>query len=80
MKEYICTSCGHIGKPKKWTKGSFIIELVLWCFFLIPGFIYSMWRLTNKVDVCPSCKQTTMIPTSTPMGQKLVNELKQTSS
>ncbi len=75
-ESYICTSCGYRGKPKKWTKGSFAIELLLWFFFLIPGLIYTIWRLTSKAEVCPSCKQPTMIPLHTPMGQKLMREFK----
>lgn len=75
-ENYICTSCGYKGKSKKWTKGSFGIELLLWFFFIIPGLIYSIWRLTNKVEVCPSCKQPTMIPLHSPMGQKLMHEFK----
>lgn len=75
-EDYICTSCGYRGKPKKWTKGSFAIEIVLWFFFLIPGLIYTIWRLCNKVEVCPSCRQPTMIPSHSPMGQKLMHEFK----
>jgi hypothetical protein len=50
--EKFCPNCGTIGKPKKKTKGSFAIEVLLWLCFLIPGLIYSLWRMTSKVPVC----------------------------
>ena len=73
-KDYICTTCGHTGKPVKLTKGSFAIELLLWLCLFIPGLIYSIWRLTSRYDACPKCKKTTLIPLNTPIAQKLLNE------
>jgi len=72
----ICTACGYIGKPQKTTKGNTLIELILWLFFLIPGLIYSIWRLSSKYDACPKCKGSSMIPTDSPIGQKVINEHK----
>ncbi|OHA44233.1 MAG: hypothetical protein A3G04_01710 [Candidatus Taylorbacteria bacterium RIFCSPLOWO2_12_FULL_44_9] len=74
LKQNVCTVCGFIGKPKRITKGNILMELILWLFFLLPGLIYSIWRLTTRQDVCPKCFNPTMIPTDTPAGQKLVNE------
>lgn len=76
QKQFICTTCGFVGIPKKTVKGSFLIELILWLFFLIPGIIYSIWRLTTRCDACPKCKNTTMIPIDSPMGEKLMKENK----
>ncbi|MBP8979442.1 hypothetical protein KBG23_03120 [Candidatus Dojkabacteria bacterium] len=70
-KEMICTECGYIGKPKKWMKGSFFIELILWLAFLVPGIIYTIWRVTNTVAICPKCEKETLIPTDTPRGAEL---------
>lgn len=70
--EYICTSCGYVGDLRSVTKGSFLIELVLWLFFLIPGLIYTLWRLTSKHYACPKCGNQTMIPIDTPRGVELV--------
>jgi len=70
--EHICTTCGYIGKPKKFKRGSVIIELILWLFLVIPGFVYSLWRLSGKYMGCPKCKDKLMIPTDTPNGKKLV--------
>ncbi len=74
-REYICTNCGYVGPPIKITPGSFLLEIVLWCFFLLPGILYSIWRLTSKYEACPKCKKPTLIPVDTPKGQKLLQEL-----
>lgn len=67
----ICRNCGTIGKPKMRTKGSFLIELVLWLCFIVPGVFYSLWRLTTKEKVCPSCGATNMVPLNSPVGLEL---------
>ena len=61
---YLCTHCLSEGNPKSHTKGSFLIELALWIMFIIPGVIYSLWRLTTRKQVCPVCLSPAMIPAS----------------
>jgi DNA-directed RNA polymerase subunit RPC12/RpoP/predicted RNA-binding Zn-ribbon protein involved in translation (DUF1610 family) len=73
-KAWICTSCGWIGEPGKVTPGSFGVELACWLCFCLPGLIYSIWRLTSKHHVCDSCGQPTIIPVSSPTGQRLLQE------
>ena len=73
-KEFVCTQCGHIGKPKTRTKGSILIEIVLWLLFIIPGVLYSLWRLISREEVCPKCGAPNMIPSDTPKGQELTNK------
>ena len=77
MSERVCTVCRYVGKPKRMTKGSFGLEAALWLLFIVPGLIYSIWRLTSRYDGCPKCKNQSMIPTDTPMGQELIKESKQ---
>lgn len=67
----LCTTCGHIGEPKRITKGHFFLELVLWLCFLVPGFIYSIWRLTSRHDGCEMCGAATLIPTNSPMAARV---------
>jgi hypothetical protein len=43
----ICQDCGAQGTPKSHTRGSILIELVLWLLFIIPGLLYSLWRLST---------------------------------
>jgi uncharacterized membrane protein YqaE (UPF0057 family) len=74
--QYICTSCGYIGKPIKKTPGNFLIEVVLWIAFILPGLIYSLWRVSNKYYVCATCHHKTVIPVDTPMGKQLADKVK----
>ena len=66
-----CTNCGTESKPILWTKGSFFIELILWLLFIIPGVIYSFWRLSTREKVCEVCKSNAIIPADSPRAQHL---------
>lgn len=68
----VCTQCGCTGTESH-TKGSFMIELVLWLFMCVPGLIYSIWRLTTRGQVCSSCKSDRLVPASSPAGQRLLS-------
>jgi hypothetical protein len=70
----ICTQCGNIGRPKTVTPGSLLIEIILWCAFLIPGICYSLWRLSARHQACPSCLTKTMIELDCPVGRKLLSD------
>ena len=73
--ELVCTLCGYAGKPNKKARGNGLVEFLLWCFFLFPGILYSLWsRGGNKKNVCPKCGSENMIPQDTPQGQKLMSE------
>lgn len=65
-----CPICKHEGKAKKVTKGSIIIEIFLWCMMLVPGFIYSLWRLTTRHDACPQCGNANLLKVK-PVEQKI---------
>jgi RNA polymerase subunit RPABC4/transcription elongation factor Spt4 len=71
MSASICPACGTQGRPKKRTRGSIWIELVLWLCFIVPGLIYSVWRLTTRESVCPGCGSPGMIPLGSPRGKQL---------
>lgn len=66
----LCTACGSIGYTKRRMKGSILTEFLLWCFFLIPGLIYSIWRHSTVAQVCPSCGSSAVIPTDSPVAQQ----------
>ena len=62
-KQFECKLCGHKGAAKNYTPGSILIELILWLFFIIPGIIYSCWRVSKREKVCAKCgKSTHIIP------------------
>lgn len=63
--------CAAADGPQKRTKGSFLVEVALWLLFCLPGVIYSIWRLTSKTLICPSCEnEKTMIPASSPAARQ----------
>ena len=66
----LCTSCGHQGPTKMHTKGSFGIELVLWLLMIVPGLIYSLWRLSSRHPVCAACGAATLVPVDSPVARK----------
>jgi hypothetical protein len=72
--EVVCTACGHVGTPVRITKGSIWIEILLWLCLLLPGLIYSIWRISSRYDACRSCGLTAIIPRNSPMGQKFIRE------
>jgi hypothetical protein len=57
--------------PQSKTRGSFVIEIVLWLAFVIPGLLYSLWRQSTRQKVCPACGNATLIVANTPDGRKL---------
>jgi hypothetical protein len=74
IERSICAACGYTGGQLKQIPGSFVIELVLWLFFAVPGLIYSLWRLTSAKGMCPSCAKDAMIPTGSPRGAEMLAE------
>ena len=71
MSKVICTVCGAAENPKEYSKGSFLVEVVLWLCFIVPGLIYTIWRHASKYDGCRSCKSKAIVPLSSPMGKRL---------
>lgn len=71
----ICKRCGYNGAGKTMTRGSLALEIVLWLCFLVPGIIYSIWRLTSRYTGCPKCGANEMIPVDSPLGAKLLAEV-----
>lgn len=71
-----CMNCGTEAEPKTNTRGSMGMEIILWLCFLVPGLIYSIWRLNAKEQVCPACKSNKLIPTNTPNAIAHRNSLK----
>lgn len=66
----VCKNCNSIVNPKR--AGSGWIELVLWCFLIIPGLIYSIWRRGQRgKNVCPMCKAPHTIPLCSPAGLEI---------
>lgn len=71
-RERLCLTCQTVGIPKTATRGSIWIELVLWLCFLIPGLIYSIWRITGKTRVCRACGSQQLVPLTSPAARKVL--------
>lgn len=70
----VCMHCGHSGQTVAKTPGSTGVELILWLFLLVPGLIYSVWRLHNRRQVCAMCGHDQLVPPQSPAGRKLIAE------
>jgi hypothetical protein len=70
-----CKKCGNVGPTKRIMKGSFVMEVVLWFLLLLPGLIYSVWRLTTKGRGCPVCGSEDVIPADSPLANNNANRL-----
>ena len=71
MPPMICTRCGSQAGARSVTRGSFFIEIILWLCFLIPGLIYTIWRLTTRHKACRACGSAELVPTDSPAGKAL---------
>ena len=72
-QELYCPNCGSVAKPQSHTKGSFAIEVILWLCFIIPGIIYSLWRLSSREKrTCPVCRAANMIPLDSPRAREVI--------
>lgn len=63
-----CKTCGTVAKPSTETPGSILIELVLWCCFIVPGLVYSLWRHNKRHAACPKCGSADLIPADSPLA------------
>lgn len=67
--KFLCTTCGTLTNGRTITKGSFAIEVILWLAMILPGILYSIWRLTSRVQGCHKCSSAAIIPVSSPVAQ-----------
>lgn len=49
------------------------MELGLWLLLLLPGLIYSIWRIAGRYPGCPVCNSKNIIPLGTPMAKMILN-------
>lgn len=72
---WYCTQCGTIGARRTYTKGSFLVEVFLWLLLILPGVIYSVWRLASRYRGCPACGAPHMVPAASPVAQAALGRL-----
>jgi hypothetical protein len=86
MKDRVCTSCGHVGKPVKQCLGSFFVDAFIWgmvgslaimsgIFFLL--FIPAAWTVYHlakfNTTKCPSCGDLEMVSMDSRKGREALN-------
>jgi hypothetical protein len=69
---FYCTACGSVGWGKRVTPGSFGIEAVLWLLLIVPGLIYSVWRLASRHNACAVCGSKAIIPSDSPIARAVL--------
>jgi hypothetical protein len=72
IERSVCSACGYAGGPVKTAPGSTGVEIVLWLFLMVPGLIYSIWRVSSQFAACRSCGKDTLIPAGSPRGVELL--------
>lgn len=70
-KSLMCTECHHVGPPQRVTRGSFWVEVLAWLLFLVPGLIYSLWRIGTRYNGCAACGSAAVIPLDSPRALQL---------
>ena len=58
--------CGTDGPTNPVTPGNLAIEIILWLCFVIPGLIYSIWRIGARKHACSVCGSFRLIPGASP--------------
>ena len=76
----MCMACGIEDTPQRRIKGNILIEIILWLCFLLPGLIYTIWRLSTRARVCRHCGSEHLVPPSSPMAKKLKADLRDAST
>lgn len=73
-EEMVCRQCESVGTPEKEMPGNLAFGCALFFFFVVPGILYSIWRLTNKTNVCQFCGSEDLVPKHSPAGERIIEE------
>ena len=69
-EEFYCPTCGALTNGRRKARGSMGVELLLWMLFIVPGLIYSLWRMGSKQTVCGACEAPGLIPSTSPRARR----------
>src|SRR3954463_5720619 len=74
-RRLICPHCGsETDTPIEVKPGSRLIIAVLGVFFVLPGVCYWAWRRSMAREACPTCKQSGLLPVTSPFGFALAEK------
>jgi hypothetical protein len=71
-----CPACGASGRPVKKARGSLAVEIMLWLLLIVPGLVYSVWRMTTYRRVCATCGSDAVIPVDSPLARRALDDLR----
>src|SRR5262245_49298346 len=69
--EMYCPHCGTIGMSRVTAKGSWVMQAVLFFFFIVPGLIYWAWRFGPRNEICTACRQPGVMPADSPRAREM---------
>ena len=55
VQRMFCTSCARTAEPDTVLDGSDLVELLGWCVFAVPGWLYCVWRHVGRRKACAFC-------------------------
>ena len=64
--------CGCQRDPVNAKRGLLVIEIFMWLLYIFPGVIYSIWRRVRKQQVCPNCRNPSIVLTSSPRAMGMM--------
>lgn len=89
MKERVCTSCGHVGKPTKQCIESFFVDAFIWgtvgSFALMTGLMPALliptaWTIYHlakfNTTKCPECGELEMVSMNSRKGREALDPSK----
>lgn len=74
MPKMTCLTCGSTMKPRTNTPGSLLLEIAAWLLLLVPGLIYSLWRVSARRKVCSCCGSEHIVPTHSPAARSIATK------
>ncbi len=74
MDEYVCTQCHYVGQFKRKKRGSTKTEVIAWLLFPL-GIPYSLWRMCNKIKVCPDCESDLLVSSDSALGKRILDNM-----
>jgi len=75
-KKYVCMECGCQRDPIQAKRGFLFVELFMWLLYIVPGVIYSIWRRLRTHQICPNCRNPSIVLTSSSRAMGMMRLLR----
>jgi len=73
-RDQICCDCGYRGMPLTKLYGRLCAEILLGALLIVPGYIYSVWRINTRYPRCATCGSSRAVPASSTIGRRKMRE------